>query len=73
MLLIPHLEWSFDMQNLDQFISSTDNRPIDNATLGRTLEHLIDIASLNPVMVETYIATCQDLLDAAQQAVPVES
>jgi putative transposase len=39
-LQIPHLEWSFEMQNLDQFISSTYNRPIDNTALGRTLEHL---------------------------------
>jgi hypothetical protein len=49
------------MQNLNQSISSTDtcevpdhtdntnNACIDNATLGRTLEHLIDTVSLNRV------------------------
>jgi hypothetical protein len=35
------------MQNLDQFIAPTEQ--IDNATLGRTLEHLIDTVSLNRV------------------------
>jgi len=37
------------MLNSNQFISTTDTASTDNATLGRTLEHLIDTASLNRV------------------------
>ena len=37
------------MLNSNQSISTTDTASTDTATLGRTLEHLIDTASLNRV------------------------